>query len=205
MEKTFLIADDHAIVRQGLSLIIEDLYEDAKILQTATLAQTLGEVQKHSCNFAILDIQFQDGSCMNILPKIKEYNPDIKILIFSSCEERSHALKYIEAGAHGYLNKLSDEDTISSAIQALVQQGKYFSPIVQDLLLQKVKDPFFDQPLHKLTDREKQVAQLLAEGLGNLEIANYLNIKQNTVSTLKKRIFEKLEITNILDLAELLK
>jgi DNA-binding CsgD family transcriptional regulator len=87
----------------------------------------------------------------------------------------------------------------------MVNSGAYISPITQALLIDSIRNPAVSNPLLLLTERELQIAKMYAEGQGNLEIANSLDIKQNTVSTLKKRIFDKLEIENIVELIELIK
>lgn len=204
-EITFLLADDHGIVRQGMALTINEIIPNAKIYQTSSLQQIVEEIQAKDIEIAIIDAHFPGGNSLHILPQIKSVNPDIKILIFSGLEEDLYALKYINAGANGYLSKLSEEEEVKKAIQSIVQQGEYLSAVVQNLLVQFANDPNAINPLSLLTKRELQIAELYAEGYGNLEIANHLDIKQNTVSTIKKNIFEKLKIENLVELIDLIK
>ncbi|ROH99516.1 response regulator transcription factor [Chryseobacterium daecheongense] len=204
-EITFLLADDHGIVRQGMALTINEIIPNAKIYQTSSLQQIVEEIQAKDIEIAIIDAHFPGGNSLHILPQIKSVNPNIKILIFSGLEEDLYALKYINAGANGYLSKLSEEEEVKKAIQSIVQQGEYLSAVVQNLLVQFANDPNAINPLSLLTKRELQIAELYAEGYGNLEIANHLDIKQNTVSTIKKNIFEKLKIENLVELIDLIK
>ncbi|UOU97773.1 response regulator transcription factor [Chryseobacterium daecheongense] len=204
-EITFLLADDHGIVRQGMALTINEIIPNAKIYQTSSLQQIVEEIQAKDIEIAIIDAHFPSGNSLHILPQIKSVNPDIKILIFSGLEEDLYALKYINAGANGYLSKLSEEEEVKKAIQSIVQQGEYLSVVVQNLLVQFANDPNAINPFSILTKRELQIAELYAEGYGNLEIANHLDIKQNTVSTIKKNIFEKLKIENLVELIDLIK
>ncbi len=199
-----LIADDHAIVRQGIALLIEESLENANIIQTSSVNESIAQLRKLNFDLAILDVEFQDGICLEIIESIKNLKDKPAVLIFSSHNEKTHALKYINAGANGFLNKLSTEDQIKSALLEVLNTGKYISSSVQDLLLERINNPEAKHPIHKLSEREQEIAQLLAEGLGNLEISNLLDIKQNTVSTLKKRIFDKLEVNNIVDLIHIL-
>lgn len=200
-----LIADDHAIVRQGLALVIEEKYPEAKLSHAASLAQVCEEVEAATYNLLILDAHFQDGNCINHLAHLKKVSPNSNILIFSSYDEKSYATRFLEAGADGYLHKLSSEEEIEQALEQMMDKGCYYSPTTQKLLVEKMRNPNVDRPLHQLSERELQVAELFAQGLGNLEVSNQLGIKQNTVSTLKKRIFDKLQITNLLELIELVK
>ncbi|MBP1164518.1 MAG: LuxR C-terminal-related transcriptional regulator [Chryseobacterium culicis] len=204
-EIIFLLADDHSIVRQGMEIVISDIVPHAKIYQTSSLHQVLEMIESKGVEMAVIDAHFPDGNSLHILPQMKSVNPDLKILIFTGLEEELHGLKFIKAGANGYLSKLSEEEEVREAITAFIEKGEYFSDLLRDLLVQFVYNPDLISPLNSLTKRELQIAELYAEGYGNLEISNSLNIKQNTVSTIKKNIFEKLKIENMVELVDLVK
>ena len=201
----FLLADDHSLIRQGVVFIIEEMELDCEIYQASNLHQTLEFINKFPIDIAIIDANFPDGNSLNVLPEIKKISPDTKILIFTGIDEGPQSLKYLTAGANGFLSKMNDEEEIKNAILKMVNSGAYISPITQALLLDSIRNPAVSNPLLLLTERELQIAKMYAEGQGNLEIANSLDVKQNTVSTLKKRIFDKLEIENIVELIELIK
>lgn len=202
---TFLLADDHSLIRQGLLFVIEDISPDSKIFQASNLQQALESVKANEIDIAIIDAHFPDGNSLTILPEIKKLRPEIKILVFTGIDENTQSLKYINVGANGFLSKMSEEDEIENALQKMLQYGEYISPVTQSLLLNSLRNPKGTNPLSRLTEREFQIAELYAEGFGNLEIANKLDVKQNTISTIKKRMFEKLEIENIVELIELIK
>jgi len=204
-EITFLLADDHSIVRQGMEIVITDIVPNAKIYHTSSLQQAVELVESKEIEMAIIDAHFPEGNSLHVLPQLKNANPDLKILIFTGLEEDLYALKFIKAGANGYLSKLSEEEEVRDAIINFVQKGEYLSDVVRNLLVQFVYNPSLISPLSTLTKRELQIAELYAEGFGNLEIANNLDIKQNTVSTIKKNIFEKLKIDNLVELIDLIK
>lgn len=153
----------------------------------------------------VIDAIFPDGNSLNIISDIRSLKPDIKILVFSGVDESTQSIKYINAGANGFLSKLSEESEIKEAILKIHQTGKYISSITQDILIDSLQNRSSINPLQKLTERELEIAELYAKGYGNLEIANNLNVKQNTISTIKKRIFDKLHIENVVDLADLIK
>lgn len=202
---TLLLADDHSLIRQGVVFVLEEIGLDSNIFHASNLAQILNQVTTHPIDIAIIDAHFPDGNSLSILEQIKTIRPEIKILIFSGIDENTQSLKYINAGANGFLSKLNEEDEVKNAILKIYHEGKYISPVTQALLMNSFRNRNLINPLFSLTERELQVAEMYAEGLGNLEIANKLDVKQNTVSTLKKRIFEKLEIDNIVELIELIK
>ena len=200
-----LLADDHMIVRQGMQLIIEDLVENHEIFTASSLEQIHQQIQNHIFDIAILDAQLQDGNILTVLPEIKKMQPDVKIMVFTSFEEENYALKFIQAGADGYLSKLSEESEITKAVSELIANGKYYSPFTKKLMEVASYDQNFLNPLNRLSERELQIAEMYAKGAGNLEIANELDLKQNTVSTFKKRIFEKLRIDSLVELIELMR
>ena len=202
---TFLLADDHSLIRQGIVFLLEEMELKCEIFHASTLKKVLESVQENPIDIAIIDAHFPDGNSLSILPDIKKIRPETIILIFSGIDENTQSLKYINAGANGFLSKLSEEDDVKNAILKIINEGEYISPTTQALLVNSFRNKNLINPLFSLTERELEIAEMYAEGLGNLEIANRLDIKQNTVSTLKKRIFDKLKIENIVELVELMK
>ncbi|MCS3868491.1 DNA-binding NarL/FixJ family response regulator [Chryseobacterium ginsenosidimutans] len=201
----FLLADDHSLIRQGVLFVLEDIGFDYEVFQASTLQQALEAVRTHAIDIAIIDAHFPDGNSLSILPEIKKISPEIKVLIFTGIDENVHSLKYINAGANGFLSKMNEEDEIEQAILKIKNEGEYISPVTQALLMNSLHNGKQIDPLSSLTERELQIARMYAEGHGNLEIAGKLDVKQNTVSTIKKRIFDKLKIENIVELIELIK
>lgn len=201
----FLLGDDHNIVRQGLQFVIEDVVENTEIIHASSLEQILNQVKSNSFDIAILDAQFPDGNSLSIISEIKQIQPEIKILIFTSFEEENYSLKFINEGANGFLNKLSEEAEIQNAIQEMIEKGISFPPFTQKMLHLSDHQVALLNPLNQLTERELEIAILYAKGLGNLEIANSLSLRQNTVSTFKKRIFDKLKVETLVDLIDLVR
>ncbi|NPA09616.1 MAG: response regulator transcription factor [Chlorobi bacterium] len=200
-----LLADDHSLIRQGIVFLLEDMDWECEIFQASGLQQLMNSIQEHPIDIAIIDAHFPDGNSITIVPEIKKISPKTKILIFTGIEESSHSLKFLNAGADGFLSKLNEEEEIAEAIKKMYTHGSYISEVTQALLRNSISNPTLINPLLSLTERELQIAEMYAEGLGNLEIANRLDVKQNTVSTIKKRIFDKLKIENIVELIDLMK
>lgn len=201
----FLLADDHSLIRQALSILLEDIGIEGAVSQASNLSQVMDVVNSEPIDIAIIDAHFPDGNSMTIIPEIKKINPGVKILVYTGVDEKAQSLKFINAGADGFLSKMAEEEETKLAILQMLETGQYLSPITQTLLMSALQNPQLADPLKTLTDREMEIAELYGQGLGNLEIANRLSLKQNTVSTVKKRIFEKLNIENIVELANLLK
>lgn len=201
----FLLADDHSLIRQGLVFVLEDIGREYEVFHTSNLQQTLEFITSHPIDIAIIDAHFPDGNSLSMIPEIRKLQPEIRILIFTGIDEEVHALKFINAGVNGFLSKLNEEDEIKQAIMKIITHGEYISSKTQALLMSSIHNPSLINPFSSLTERELQIAGMYAEGLGNLEIANRLDVKQNTVSTIKKRIFDKLKIDNLVELIELYK
>lgn len=194
---TFLVADDHSIVRSGLKIIINNSYPDAIFMEASNFIEIDQALSITTVNILILDISFPEGNTLNIISNIKTKSPNIKILIFSSYDEEIYAMRYFKAGADGYLSKLSTTEEIENAISTLIKQGRYASPKIKDKIIDIFMHNKPENPLDELSDREMEIATLMVNGLGNLEISNILSLKATTVSTYKNRIFEKLSITNV--------
>ncbi|MBF7091613.1 response regulator transcription factor [Flavobacterium sp. ALJ2] len=199
---SFLIADDHVVVRQGVNLILKELFSNAMVHKAATFSDTFKILKEVKIDLLILDVNFPDGNSINILAEIKAIQPDVKILIFSGLEESIYAMRYLNAGASGYLTKESSEDEMKLAINSMLSSGKYITQNIKDKILDSYISKKPTNPLEVLSNREMEVAHLFVKGYGNLEILELLKIKKTTVSTYKNRIFEKLEVDN---LAELIK
>ncbi|MDV6170196.1 response regulator transcription factor [Flavobacterium sp. DG1-102-2] len=194
---TILIADDHSVVRQGVSLILRDTFEDISIDHSENFSSTLKMLETRSYDMLMLDINLPDGNTVSMITECKAIDPEVKILMFSAYDEDQYALRYIQAGASGYLNKLSSEEKIIEAVTTVINGGIYSKNE-----LKGNSAGFTVNPLDALSNRELEIAALLVKGEGNLEIANKLDIRMSTVSTYKSRIFEKLGVTNVVMLAE---
>ena len=176
-----------------------------KVFHASNFQQIMDCINTHPIHIAIIDAHFPEGNSLQIISEIKQKRPDIRILIFSGIDENVHALKYLNAGANGFLSKLSEEEEIQQAIVDIVNKGEYISPATQALLMSSLNNRNLVNPLLSLTERELEIARMYSAGHGNLEIANMLDVKQNTISTIKKRIFKKLKIENIVELIEFIK
>jgi DNA-binding NarL/FixJ family response regulator len=200
---SFLIADDHGVVRQGVSLLIKELFLKADVYQAGNFKDTFKVLKETKIDLLVLDINFPDGNSLNSIAEIKSIQPDVKILIFSAYDEDIYAMRYLNAGATGYLNKGSSEEEMKQALKSMLISGKYMTQKIKDRILDSYISKAPINPLEQLSNREVEVARLLIKGYGNLEISDLLQIKKTTVSTFKNRIFEKLEIDNLAALIEL--
>ncbi|BAP33333.1 LuxR family DNA-binding response regulator [Chryseobacterium sp. StRB126] len=199
MTKRILIADDHHVVRIGTALILEKNFNEFEIDFAETYDEVKQKVETIKFDLVILDIELPGSTFKSMVKEIKSISEDTLILIFTSYKE-SVAMQYIKEGANGFLNKLSDSGTFVKTIEGIFKDGYYYTPEVLSEMVVRMQKK---SPLEILSERELQVFDLLAKGNGNLEIANVLNIEESTVGTYKRRVYQKLKITNLVELLKI--
>lgn len=201
-----LIADDHAIVRHGTMLFINEWLPGAKISEADNFNKVAKMLGEQVFDLLILDINIPGGNNIQMVDVARLKQPGIRILIFTAYDEQLYAIRYLQAGANGYLHKLASEEQIRKAIETVLHDEQYMSREVKDLLLKMVmasgRRPPHENPLHTLSNREIEVARFLVQGMSLIEISRALHLQISTVSTYKNRIFEKLEISNLVELVE---
>jgi DNA-binding NarL/FixJ family response regulator len=196
MTQNILIVDDHSIVRAGIEILLSDKVDNPFFYETDCFEKCLYFVSNYAIDLVILDINLPDGLKTMMITKIRTINPDQKILIFSAHEEDEVKIKYIKAGVNGFVSKLEDEQKFIDAVIEVLNSGNCIS----NDLLSRANDMSFIEIKDILSSRENEVANLMIQGYGNLEISNELSLKMSTVSTYKNRIFEKLNISNVIEL-----
>jgi len=188
------IADDHAIVRQGLKQILSDTADIQLAGEAATGQETLRLVRGGTCDVLVLDINMPGISGLEILRVLKQERPDPPVLVLSMHAEDQYAIRCLKAGAAGYLTKESAPEELVKAIRQVVTGGKYVSRGLAESLAIHLNETG-DRPRHDtLSDREFQVLQLMGAGKSATEIAAALSLSVKTVSTYRARMLEKLAL-----------
>lgn len=195
MIKVF-IADDHPLVREGLKKVVDQSTIDIKVIGEASDAYELMEKLRKADvtpDIVVLDITMPGKSGLDVLKEIKEFYPDMPVLMLSIHPEDRFAIRSLKAGASGYLTKSSISEQLVKAIRKIVtQRKKYISANVAEQLASRV-DQMNDKPLHEsLSDREYQIMCLIASGKKVNEIADELSLSIQTVHTYRGRIKEKM-------------
>lgn len=199
MTKKILIADDHHVVRIGTALILEKNFNDVEVDFAETYDEAKQKIESEKFDLLILDIELPGSILKSMVKEIKSISPETFILIFTSYKENI-ALQYIEEGANGFLNKQSDPEHFVKAVEAIFKDGYYYT---SEMMTEILKGNQKKKAIENLSERELQVFNLLAKGNGNLEIANTLNIEESTVGTYKRRVYQKLKISNLVELLEI--
>jgi len=197
-----LIADDHAIVREGLKQIVGEEADMRVTGEASDAIELLELLQKEKFDIVIIDINMPGRSGLEALKDLKNIYPFLPVLILSMFGEDQYGLRAIKAGASGYLKKVSAPTELVSAIRKIVDGGKYINPS----LAEKMADDYGridNLPLHnKLSDREFQIMCFIAQGKTAEEIGEDLSISIHTVYTYRNRILEKMQLKSNVELTQ---
>lgn len=204
-----VLADDHAVLRSGLRLLINQ-YPDMKVVgEAGDFSQVFSEVQERRPNVLIMDISMPNGEAFSAMKKIRGGVPGTKILVLSMHEDAAYLRKALDAGASGFICKKVADVELISAVRA-VHDGRTFvdlalEPIGENLLdtWDLLKGPDRTQGLvDGLSPREKEVFVLIVKGHTNQQVADLLQVSVKSVETYRSRVMEKLNVKSRSDLVE---
>jgi two-component system invasion response regulator UvrY len=189
-----LIADDHAVVREGVKRILDDLDGSIVVGEASNGQELLAQATSNTWDVVLLDISMPGRNGLDILRQLKSIQPLLPVLVFSMHPEGQYAIRAFKAGAAGYLTKDSIPEELVTAIRRVVGGGRYVSAaFAEDLVMEVARDS--DLPLHaKLSDREMQVLCMLGMGKTVSDIAAELSLSVKTVSTYRSRILGKMHL-----------
>lgn len=191
-----LIADDHPIVREGLSAVLETQPDFAIVGTAANGAQAVAQAATLQPDITLLDLELPELDGVAALRAIRAANPVARVLIFTAFDTDERILAAVQAGAQGYLLKGAPRDELFQAIRVVHSGGSLLQPVVAARLLRQVRQPPAPALAEPLTEREHEVLQLLARGRQNKEIAHNLIISERTVKFHVSAILSKLSAGN---------
>jgi len=195
-----LIADDHAIVREGVKQIVKTLPEVSLIEEATDGNDAFSKICNTEYDLVILDISMPGMSGLDILQRIKDRNIQTHLLIFSFYPQEQYAIRAFKLGASGYLSKDSAFEELAKAIRKITTGEKYVSAALAEKLIFQDSSMDGRLPHEQLSEREFQVMILLSKGKSVMEIANEIFISDKTVSTYRMRIMEKMNLKKNADL-----
>lgn len=200
MKIEVLLADDHAIIRDGLKKILADTEDMVVAGQAMNGHAALDLVRERNWGLVVLDLSMPGRSGVELIKLIKTERPQCPVLIFSMHPEEQYAVRALRAGASGYLSKEGDSDLILPALRKVAAGGVYFSARVAELLVSEAAPHAQSLPHTRLSDREYQIFDRIVRGLSLTAIAHELSLSIKTVSTHKSHIMSKMEMKNQVDL-----
>lgn len=197
-----LLADDHALMREGLKLLFA-LNDDIEVVAEAENgARVLEQLRCQTVDLVLLDISMPGVCGEDLIGRIHGRYPQLPILALTMHNEPQVALRILRAGAKGYLTKDQDPVVLLSAVRKVAAGARYIDPQLVEQIALSWSEPYQRSGLNNLTDREFQVMRMLAKGLSVNQIADQLIISNKTVSTHKVRLMEKMGFVNNADIVK---
>lgn len=188
-----LIADDHPLFRRGLKNTFADTPDIEVVGEAINSNEVLAQVREMELSLVLLDISMPGKGGLEVLKQLKTEFPKIPVLILSVYPENQYAVRFIKAGASGYLTKESSIDILIEAVRKVAQGGNYASAEITEKLAFDFLNT--DKPPHELlSDREYQVFSMIATGKSLTEIGKELSLSVKTISTHRTRILEKMKM-----------
>jgi two-component system, NarL family, invasion response regulator UvrY len=192
--KKILIIDDHEIVRDGLKRIVNEQSENITFGEASTAPEALRLVAEQDWDIVVLDLSLGGRNGLEVLKELKQIRPGLPVLILSMHSEEQYARRAFKAGAAGYITKDSPRAELLNAINKVAKGRKYISgALAEELVIDLERGS--DRPPHEtLSDREFEVMRLIASGKTVGEIAVLLSLSDNTISTYRARLLEKMKM-----------
>ena len=191
-----LVADDHAVVREGVKQIVADAPDIEVADEAASGQEVLDKVLIADYDVILLDITMPGSSGLDILGELKGQTPTMPVLVLSMHPEAQYAVRALKLGASGYLAKESVPDELLTAIRRVAQGGKYISQSLGEELASQLQSGEQKQPHQTLSDREYQVLCLIASGKSVKDIAQELFLGTKTIGTYRSRLLRKMRMKN---------
>ena len=201
--KKFLLVDDHVVVRSGIKILLSEIYSPTEIHEAMNGETAIQKLKEHQFDLIILDIQMPNTDALGLMEIIHITYPEAKVLMFSMSAENIYAKRFMKAGAYGFISKEAPLEEITRAINIILNNKKYISDTFAERLAEDSFSGKSGNPFNELSPREFEIVSLLLEGKTVTDISHVLNIQTSTVGTHKARLFDKLNVTNLLELKEL--
>ena len=199
-----LLADDHTVMRNGLRLLLERQPNLQVVGEAADGRQAVSLCETVNPDVVVMDIAMPNLNGIEAARQIVNHNPRTAIAILSMHSDESYVIRALKAGARAYLLKDSAEADLLAAVRALTDGKSFFSPAISKILVEdymrQLESRGAEDTYELLTNREREVLQLLAEGRTNKEVANMLNLSLYTVETHRAHILQKLNLHSVPEL-----
>ena len=195
-----LLADDHGIVRRGLRTLLESEPRLTVVAEASDGLEALRLTAEHQPDLVILDIGMPKLNGIDVAARAQKLERAPKTIILSMHSDESYIIRALAAGARAYLLKDATDEDLIPAVRAVASGKPFFSPAVTAVLVEdyvrRLQAKGLTDTYHLLTDREKEVLQLLAEGRSNKEVATVLELSLSTVETHRSNLMQKLNLHN---------
>jgi DNA-binding NarL/FixJ family response regulator len=199
-----ILADDHAVVRKGLRYLLEGQANHTVAGEAADGREAVRLCAELKPDVAVVDVAMPGLNGIDATAQIVKANPSVAVVILSMYSDETYILRALSAGARGYLLKDSAEEDLLRAVETVAEGRPFFSPVIAQTILEdylrKMQMRGVQDSYDLLTDREKEVLQLLAQGKSNKDVAAILDLSPYTVETHRNRLMQKLNLHNTAEL-----
>ncbi|MDL1909752.1 response regulator transcription factor [Chloroflexi bacterium CFX6] len=203
---TIILADDHQVLREALRLLLETQTDFKVIAETGDGLEALQLTEKHKPDVLIADMMMPGLSGLEVARRTKRLFPAVKVIVLSMHDAESYVVESLQAGVAGYVLKKSSSQELVFAIRQALAGNLYLSPSLNEraiqAYMQRSQESRIEDPFDALTDREREVFQLAAEGLNNPQIAERLSLSARTVEMHRANLMKKLSLKSQTDLVK---
>jgi DNA-binding NarL/FixJ family response regulator len=189
-----VIADDHRVVREGIRYMLSDETDIEIVGEAETGDELLGIVESEPVDVALLDVRMPGMSGFDVLERLVEIAPQVRVLMLSMHDQPAYVRRAMELGAAGYVLKSAGRDELLTALRVVAEDGTYLPSELMEPLIAGVTGRA--GPTGKLSPRERQVLQLVADGYENKQVAAELELSEATVKTYLRGVFERLQVSS---------
>lgn len=196
-----LVVDDHAILREGICSLLERYDDIAVVGEAANGSEALSRVDALRPDIVLMDLAMPEMDGLEATRRLRKSHPEVKVLILTQHDNQEYIAPALQAGAVGYVLKRSGGREVIAAIRQVYEQGAFLAPgVAAEIIRDYTAGPTGSWPHARLTEREREVLQLVVAGKSNKEIAQQLVISPKTASVHRTNIMEKLGVRNSAEL-----
>ena len=189
-----LLADDHAMIRQGIKMLLKESYPAAEIIEVSNATMLQDNIADDSFNVVITDLQMPGPLVIDIIKKLRADGSKVPVIVLTMSAVQQSAVRVIRAGANAYITKDNAPEELIKALEYVLSKRRYITPEMAELLANAYVGNTDKLPHENFSEREFQVFQLFAKGKHISDISTELGLSINTVSTYKGRIMTKLDV-----------
>jgi two-component system invasion response regulator UvrY len=203
--KRILVVDDHEIIETGIKIFLENLVPGAVTDGARNGESALKKIGAVEYNLVLMDVNIPGTDSYALVTKILALRPGTNILMFTMNNEVIYAKKYLMLGVKGYISKSAPEHELANAIHTVLQNKRYISPALNELLVDDLLGKRSANPFDDLSAREMEIFQRMMRGETQVEMCASLDLSFSTVNTYKARLYKKLNCKTIAELNTLAK
>jgi len=192
-----LLADDHTLFRSGLRALLEKMGDVTVVAEAADGREALQQIKNVQPDIAMLDISMPSLNGLEVARQVTEDAPLVRVLILSMHSSEQYVVRALQAGAAGYLLKDADIEELERAVRSIARGQTYLDSRVASVVAEFVRDAANESELDRLTPRQREILQLIAEGKSTKQIAQLLHVSVKTVETHRAQLMERLGIYDV--------